>query len=343
MIGKQTKGSTMRSKAIFLLAFLLGIPFAVPNPCSPEQAHPESLTLFFGDSLNGTIEPCPSCDGGSPLGGLARRGSWAQSARESRKESLLVDSGDLFFDRYRKAIPPENVTAQSEKAHLILSCYNLLGYDALGIGDDDLTLGKDFLVDLSRNARFPFVSSNLMDKETGEAVFQTYVIKETGTLRVGIFSLVSPNFFSAESDPRIRGILLRPPVEEAKHVIEKIRPKADLVILLSHLGYTADIELAETLPGIDVILGGHSGRSLSYPIRIRDTIIVQLGSKGLHVGELRLQLATDRSSPPDSSLKAAIPLSPSDKEHPEIAEMVKAYKMKHSLEWFKADGICPEP
>jgi hypothetical protein len=77
-------------------------------------------------------------------------------------------------------------------------------------------------------------------------------------------------------------------------------------------------------------------------MRIRDTIIVQLGSKGLHVGNLHLQLEPDRSSPPDSALKASIPLSPSYKEHHEIAEMVRAYKMKHSPEWFKADEMCPE-
>ena len=265
-----------------------------------------------------------------------------QSVRETRRESLLLDSGDLFFDRYRKEIRAEDVTAQSEKAHLILKCYNLLVYDAMGIGDDDLSLGKDFLVDLSRNAGFPFVSSNLMDKETGEALFKTHVIKETGGLRIGIFSLLSPYFLSDESDSRIKGIAVRQPLEEAKSILSKIRPQTDLVVLLSHLGYTADIELAETVPGIDVILGGHSGRSLSYPIRVKDTIIVQVGSKGLHVGELLLQLAPNRSSRPDSTLKAAIPLSPSTKEHQEIAEMVRAYKMKHSPEWFQADGICPE-
>jgi len=331
----------MRRKR-FVLALLLVIPVLIPLPCFPEEPHPKNLTLIFGDSVNGTIEPCPSCEGGSQLGGLARRGSWVQSVRETRKESLLLDSGDLFFDRYRKAIRAEDVTADSEKARLILKCYNLLGYDALGIGDDDLSLGKDFLVDLSKNAGFPFISSNLMDKETGEALFQPYVIKEAGGLRIGIFSLVSPYFFSGESDPRTKGIAFLEPLEEAKRIVQKIRPETDLVVLLSHLGYTADIELAEAVPGIDVILGGHSGRSLSYPMRFRDTILVQVGSKGLHVGELLLQFAPDRSSHPDSSLRAAIPLSPSIKEHHEIAEMVRAYKMKHSPEWFKADEMCPE-
>jgi 2',3'-cyclic-nucleotide 2'-phosphodiesterase (5'-nucleotidase family) len=333
--------STMQRKIIFLALFL-GIPFTTPNPCLSEQALSTSLTLLFGDSLNGTIEPCPGCEGGAHLGGLARRGSWMQKAREARNASLVLDAGDLFFERYRKAVSPEEVTAMPEKAKLILRGYNVLGYDALGIGDDDLTLGKDFLVGLSKNALFPFISSNLMDKGTGRTLFPAYVIREKKGLRIGIFSLVSPYFFSGDSDPRIRGVEVREPFEAARNLLGTIRPQVDLVILLSQLGYTMDIELAETLPGIDVILGGHSGRSLSYPMRIRNTIIVQVGSKGLHAGELHLQFGHGRASPPDSSLKAAVPLSSSVEEHPEIAEWVKDYKRKHSPEWFKTDDVCPE-
>jgi 2',3'-cyclic-nucleotide 2'-phosphodiesterase (5'-nucleotidase family) len=325
-----------------VLFLLLMIALLMPSHGLPDQANLKSLTLFFADSVNGSIEPCPSCEGGARLGGLARRGTWAQGVREVQRESLLLDSGDLFFDRYRKPVPPEEVAPAADKAQLILNCYNLLGYDAIGIGDDDLSLGKDFLVGLSKKASFPFVSSNLMDKETGEALFKPHVVKETGGLRIGIFSLLSPYFFSNEPDPRIRGIAVREPFEEAKSILRKIRPETDLVVLLSHLGYTADIELAETLPGIDVILSGHSNLALSYPMQIKDTIIVRAGSKGLHVGELHVQLAPDRSSRPDSTLKAGIPLSPSEKEHPEIAEMVMAYKMKHSPEWFKADEMCAE-
>lgn len=332
----------MRKTTILLFALFLVIPLVVSNSCFPEQAQQKSLTILFGDSVNGSIEPCPGCEGRSQLGGLARRGSWVQSARETRGESLLLDCGDLFFDRYRKAVSPEDVMPLADKAHLILNCYNLLGYDALGIGDDDLSLGKDFLVDLSRKAGFPFISSNLINQETRQTLLQTHVIKETGGLRIGIFSLLSPYFFSGESDARIRGVAVRPPLEEARNILRKLKPEADLIVLLSHLGYAADIELAETVPGIDLILGGHSGRSLSYPMRIRDTIIVQVGSKGLHVGELHLQLEPHRPSFLDSTLKNSIPLSSSTKEHHVIAEMVKAYKMKHSPEWFKADEICPE-
>jgi 5'-nucleotidase/UDP-sugar diphosphatase len=332
----------MQNRAISLFVLLLGIALVVPGYCFSQQPQPKSLTLFFGDSLNGSIEPCPSCEGGSQLGGLARRGSWVQSVRGAQKESLLLDSGDLFFDRYRKALPPESVAAPSEKAHLILKCYNLLGYDAIGIGDDDLSLGKRFLVNLSKSAVFPFVSSNLMDKETGEALFQTHIIKEKGGLKIGIFSLLSPYFFSGESDSRIRGVVLLEPLEEAKRIVERIRPETDLVILLSHLGYMADIDLAEAVPGIDLILGGHSGHSLSYPVRIKDTIIVQVGAKGLHVGKINLRVGSSRPSIYGFTLENSIPLTPSFKDHDEIAEMVRGSKRKHSPEWFRADETCPE-
>jgi 2',3'-cyclic-nucleotide 2'-phosphodiesterase/3'-nucleotidase len=158
---------------------------------------------------------------------LARRGSWIQGVRENRRESLLLDCGDLFFDRYRKAIRAEDVTAGSEKARLILKCYNLLGYDALGIGDDDLSLGKDFLVELSKNAGFPFISSNLMDKETGEPLFKTHVIKETGGLRIRIF-IFSPVFLFRQVKSKNMEWCFASR-EEAKSILEKLRPKTDVV------------------------------------------------------------------------------------------------------------------
>jgi len=265
-----------------------------------------------------------------------------QREREAGKGFLLLDSGDLFFDRYRKPLSQEDVTAQAEKALLILRCYNLLGYDALGIGDDDLSLGKEFLVGLSRSAGFPFLASNLLDQETGKPLFHTHVIRETGGWRIGIFSLLSPHFIAGGSDSSIRGIAFSDPLEEAKRIINTIRLQADLIVLLSHLGYTADLELAEAVPGIDVILSGHSERSLSYPICVRDTIIVRTGSKGLNVGKLHVRPAPDRSSRPDASLEAAIPLSHSEKEHPEIVEWVEAYKMRHTPGWFMTGEMCPE-
>jgi len=169
----------------------------------------------------------------------------------------------------------------SEKAHLVIESFNITGYDAIGIGDDDLTLGKEFLLEISKKANFPFLSSNLLDEASGNLLFQSSLIKEIHGLRVGIFSLFSPDFFSGPSDPRRKGLNFRPPLETAQAMVKELKPKTDLIILLSHLGYAKDIELAQTVQGINIIVGGHSGINLIYPPVIKNTIILQTASRGM--------------------------------------------------------------
>jgi len=104
----------------------------------------------------------------SRAGGLARRGAWVKDLRESEKGILISDAGDLLFKKYLNSIPESELTGMAGKAHLIIESLNLMGYDAMGIGDDDLTLGKEFLLEISRKANFPFLCSNLLDEASGK-------------------------------------------------------------------------------------------------------------------------------------------------------------------------------
>ncbi len=175
----------------------------------------------------------------------------------------------------------------SEKASLIIESFNAMGYDAMGIGDDDLTLGKGFLSDIAKKANFPFLSSNLYDEASGKLLFQPSIIREFRGLRIGIFSLLSPDLFTNLSDPRRKGLSIRSPIETAKTMVKELKPKTDLIILLSHLGYAKDIELAQKVQGIHVILGSHNGINLSYPPAV-NTVILQTGSRGMFAGRLDL-------------------------------------------------------
>jgi len=207
--------------------------------------------------------------------------------RESEKEILVLDSGDLLFKRFFNPIPENELKGVNEKANLIIESFNLMAYDAIGIGDDDLTLGKDFLSEISKKATFPFLSSNLLDEVSGKTLFQSFVIKEVKGLRIGIFSLLSPDFFTNPSDPRRGGLNIRPPVETAQAMVKELKPKTDLIILLSHLGYGKDVELARAVQGINIIVGSHTGINVTYPPPL-NTIILQTGSRGIFGGKLNL-------------------------------------------------------
>ena len=208
--------------------------------------------------------------------------------QESQKGVLVLDSGDLLFKKYMNPIQENELKGMTEKAQLIVESFNLTGYDAIGIGDDDLTLGKEFLLEISKKANFPFLSSNLLNEASGKVLFQSSLIKEINGLRIGIFSLLSPDFFTGPSDPRKKGLTIRQPIEVAQAMVKELKPKADLIILLSHLGYVKDIEMAQTVRGINIIVGGHSGINLVYPPVMKDTMILQTASRGMFGARLDL-------------------------------------------------------
>jgi len=193
----------------------------------------------------------------------------------------------------------------SEKAHLIVESFNAMGYAAVGIGDDDLSLGKEFLIEISKKAAFPFLCSNLLEEASGKNPFQTSLVKEINGLRVGIFSLLSPDFFIVPNDPRKKGVSFRSPVETAQAMVAELKPKADLIILLSHLGYAKDLELAKAVQGIQIIVGGHNGMNLSYPPAI-DTIIIQTGARGMFAGRLDLLFYNNEPLFYNSARKASL-------------------------------------
>jgi len=178
----------------------------------------------------------------------------------------------------------------TEKAKLIVESLNLMGYDVLAIGDDDLTLGKEFLLEMSRIANFPFLSSNVIDESSGKHLFQTHLIKKINHLRIGIFSLLGPDTFPNPYDPRRKGITVRSPIETAQTMIKELQPKTDLIILLSHLGYPKEVELAQNVSGIHIIVGGHTGVNLPYPPVIKSSLILQMAPKGLYGGRLDISL-----------------------------------------------------
>jgi 2',3'-cyclic-nucleotide 2'-phosphodiesterase (5'-nucleotidase family) len=213
--------------------------------------------------------------------------------RQSEKGMLVSDAGDLLFKKYLNPIPENEFTTMAGKAHLIIESLNLIGYDAMGIGDDDLTLGKEFLLEISRKANFPFLCANLLDEASGKNLFQTSLIKEINGVRIGLFSLLSPDFFPSPSDPRKKGLIFRSPLETAQAMVGELKPKTDLIILLSHLGYAKDIEFAQRVQGINIISGGHTGINLPYPPVIKNIIVLQTASRGMFGGKLGLSLYND--------------------------------------------------
>lgn len=249
------------------------------------------ITILHTNDTHSRIDPFPSNDPKhAGMGGVARRSEMIKTIRSSSDHVLLLDSGDFF-----QGTPYFNLFGGAVE----IAAMNSMKYDASTLGNHEFDNGVDSLAKQLSMARFPIINSNY--KVTGtplESLVHPYRIFERGDIHIGVFGLGIE--LSGLVDPTLcAGIEYSEPVETANRMVRFLRKEAgcQVVICLSHLGHSyknhkiSDRILAELVPGIDLILGGHTHTFLDKPDCIRNrsgeyTLVAQAGWAGLHLGRI---------------------------------------------------------
>lgn len=211
-----------------------------------------------------------------------------REASSAGRGVLFLESGDFLFPE--EALFPEEVEQRLAKADLILAATKQMGVDFIGVGDQDLRLGVEFLKDAAAKAELPVYSANLV-KTDGSPVFPGRVIKTIGDVKVGLFSVMLTEVHGKplfEDNPNYR---LEDPFATAAREVKALQSEgAQAIVAVTHLGLNEDMRLAKQVPGIHFIFGGHTGSLLSEPNKSEATWVLQAGSRGRHLGRLDLDL-----------------------------------------------------
>ncbi len=239
---------------------------------SHSLAATHSFRLLYINDFHGFAEP------GRPYGADVRMGGAAWLAAKvaflrKEKPSLFLAAGDV--------LQGDNWTNLSQ-GQASVQLLNLMGLDALVVGNHEFDFGSDTLVKRISEARFPVLGANV----EGLAALKPYVIRDVGGARVAILGVVSEETPFATHPKNVAGLTFRPVVETVARYLPEMRSKADIIVVLSHLGYAADRALADRMPGIDVIVGGHSHTRVDVPSRVGNTVIVQAWEHGKALGVL---------------------------------------------------------
>ena len=143
---------------------------------------------------------------------------------------------------------------------------NLLGYDAMAVGNHEFDKPLGVLRMQRDLAKFPMLAANIYDR--GERMFAPYKIFTVGGLRVGVMGMTTEDTSKMVSPDNIKGIEFRSVIQEAAKVVPELRRKADVVIAATHMGHYADgkagtqspgdVEMARAVKGIDLVVGGHT-------------------------------------------------------------------------------------
>ena len=207
-----------------------------------------------------------------------------------------MDAGDLLLPKLPASLSAQHRSELTLQADLIIKAFNQMGCDGVAVGDADLGLGKDFFLKMAGGANFPFISSNLMDRETGNPIVKPYVITEMNGLRIGIIALISRDAFEDREGQPLGELDIQDPYLTAEQMVRQLRDRTDLIVLLSHLGYQGDQAFAKRVKGIDIIVGGHTAVPLYYPPVVNETLILQNSAYGRKIGSTDIEFSKERGS-----------------------------------------------
>ncbi|HSV74109.1 MAG TPA: metallophosphoesterase [Chthonomonadales bacterium] len=186
--------------------------------------------------------------------------------------SLLLDAGD--------AVASGNVTfrVRGEDAHDRMVD---AGYDVAIVGNREFHFSEaGFRAKLSR-ASFPVLCANLRPTRPGSALpVSSSVSFEAAGLSIGVLGLTVPMITERMLARRVSGFVFDDPIATARRLAPPLRASCDLLVALTHIGMERDQALAAAVPGIDLIVGGHTHALLPEGQRVGSTLIVQAGSHG---------------------------------------------------------------
>lgn len=238
----------------------------------------EKITILYTGSTHAALYHC-DCPI-QPDGGVARRMTKVKELREKNPGVILVDAGGFFAGG---ELDEHSQDAQPDKARteINLKALELMGYDAVAVGDDEFNFGRDYLSAQIKKSKIAFLSCNL--KMDG---LKPYLIKKVSGINVAIIGLTNPQV-KAKSD----GLEAGDPYQALAATISEVkRNKADLVVVLSYLGEEEDTKLITQIDGVDVIICAKPQDTQEPFSKIGKGLLVRASRQGRRLGKLDIEL-----------------------------------------------------
>ncbi|MGA9365023.1 MAG: bifunctional UDP-sugar hydrolase/5'-nucleotidase [Bacteroidota bacterium] len=214
------------------------------------------------------------------VGGTATLLGYIHQLKANREDVAVLNAGDDF-----QGTSISSITKGRSQIELM----NIIDPDAMTLGNHEFDYGLQNLENDLSLAHFPILNANIFDERSGRNFQEPYLVKTFGNVRVGIIGLIAPDLPILTMRETLKGLRMLNHIQVTrKYIAELKKQQVNLIIVLSHIGVDADKALADSVPDIDVIVGGHSHTSLFQPIKRRHTIICQAGTRGRWIGELDL-------------------------------------------------------
>lgn len=319
-----------------------GVPNLGQQPLIPRDPAIDGKTqvsIVYTNDIHSRIDPFPTdfyYKFYAGKGGFGRLATAIKDIKAKNPATIAVDSGDYlqgtpYFNFYRGEVEMKLMDAA--------------GFDVITIGNHEFDNGVEDLKKV-----LPFYKGSLITTNMtfSPEVAHRYTVKKVGNVRVGMFALIT-EVNGLVSAPNFKGAKYYDPIKVAQAAVAKLRKEADVVVLLSHMGTVppyaeeggddhevedeqiTDEKLAERVPGIDVIVSGHTHVMIKKPKIIRNktnghkTFIVSSGMGGGYLGKADLTFEKGKLTYLANDM---VPMTAAVPNAPAIESMVAPYRSR---------------
>ncbi len=287
------------------------------------------ITFLHLNDSHGRLEPFVPGTGLPAIGGFGRIATLISTEKAKNPTlTLVADLGDTIHGTN---------LVNLFKGKPAIEAMNLIGVNVATLGNHDFNYGQSTLKDRFLETTFPYILSNVVYENREEYFAVPYRIVDVMGQKVGFFGLIATELPYVTHPDNVKGLKILDPVETAKKMVKVLREqKAQIIVALTHIGFSEDVKLAESVEGIHLIIGGHSHTVVEEPKKIGNTFIVQAGEHTRNLGRVSVavrkgEIIYEKDSPTPKVKEnlfvkgALIPTSNDVLVDPQVTSLIKPY------------------
>jgi 5'-nucleotidase len=283
----------------------------------------KKLTILHSNDMHGDFYAEVSGEKGELIGGLSLLSGYINTVRQEEENVLYVIAGDMLQG---------SIIDTEYRGISTMSIMNYLAPDVVTLGNHEFDYGLPHLLFLEKVANFPIVNANLYIRQYNKRLMLPYHIIRIAGFDVLFIGIITEMVIETiRSDQAISSFIS---LEEASTEVGKItnaykNDDIDLTVLLTHIGFDADCELAQLLDpnwGVDMIIGGHSHTILEQPEIVNGILITQAGVGTNQIGRFDITVNDDTNSIEDYKWELIPIIEGAIKPDKVIKEYIDSYK-----------------
>lgn len=237
-----------------------------------------------------------------PFGLLKAAQVIAKERQNATGPVLTVDAGDVlegsplteYLAKFSNPPAPQR----------LMKAYNAIDYDVGVLGNHEFNYGLNYLKKAVENTNYPILSANILNQDDNSLVDGAYRIFSKQGIRIAVLGLTTAYIPFWEDPVHIKGLKFKKVLDTAKHYVEELKKKADVLVVVYHGGFERDLktgketeslrgenvgyELLKTIKGIDALVSAHQHRLIAT--KLFGVPTVQAGHRGAAVGKITLEI-----------------------------------------------------